>query len=74
MVQVMQIVRSHSSDEDGDGERLYVTRKLLGPTGRMQKDQAETFMMNCKCQVTRKPLGPTGRMEMENGSTGTHDT
>jgi len=48
-----------------------VTRKPSGPKGRMQKDRAETFMMNCKRQVTRKPSGPIGRMEMEKGPTGT---
>ena len=30
----------------------------------MQKDRAETFMMNCKRQVTHKPSGPIGQMEM----------
>jgi hypothetical protein len=51
-----------------------VTSKSLGPIGQMQKDQAETFMINCKHQVTRKPSGPIGRMEMENGFIGTRDT
>ena len=38
----------------------------------MQKDRAETFMMNCKRQVIRKPLGPIGRMEMDKGAFGAH--
>ena len=61
-----------------------MTHKLSGPTGRMQKNRAETFMTNCKRQVTRKPSGSIGRMEMglsgligrmemENGPTGTRD-
>jgi hypothetical protein len=43
--------------------QVHVTRKPLGPKGRMVP----------QVHVTRKPSGPTGRMEIENGSIGIRD-